>query len=99
MPVYYLPTTRIENESGNIGPRGPRPAGPAGGAPPAGGVAGAGGGPYSAAIVRMWFFLVSSVSVFAPGMVWRSCSTSKLVGLFSLTMVMVPLPWELNASL
>jgi hypothetical protein len=36
----YLPTTRIENESGNIGPRaGPRPPRPCGGAPPAGGVA------------------------------------------------------------
>src|SRR6185369_5075260 len=101
LPVFYLPTTRIENESGSIGPRaGPRPPRPCGGAPPAGGAAGGGGGgPYSAAIVRIWFVFVSSVSVLAPTIVWRSCSTAKLVGLFSLTIVMVPLPCELKASI
>src|ERR1019366_7903298 len=101
VPPSYLPTTRIENESGNIGPRaGPRPPRPCGGAPPAGGVAGGGGGgPYSAAIVSMWFVFVSNVSVLAPAIVWRSCSTAKLVGLFSLTIVLVPLPCELKASI
>src|SRR4051794_40799853 len=47
----YLPTTRMENESGSMGPRGGRPPRPCGGAPDAGGVDG--GGPYSAAIVRI----------------------------------------------
>jgi hypothetical protein len=33
------------------------------------------------------------------GQVFRFCSTSKSVGLFSLTMVIVPLPCVLNASI
>ena len=53
--VAYLPTSRIENESGSIGPRPGRP--------PAGG--GVEGVPNSAAISRMWLVLASSVSVLA----------------------------------
>src|SRR5438874_1895378 len=83
-----------------MGPRaGPRPPRPGVGVAVGAGVAGTGGGPYSAAIVRMWLVLVSKVRVLAPVMVWRFCSTAKLVGLFSLTIVMVPLPWELKTSI
>jgi len=42
--VFYLPTIRIENEPGTIGPRAGRPAGP-------GGASGE-GGPNSAAMVN-----------------------------------------------
>src|SRR5204862_7823445 len=72
---------------------------PGGGALPAGG--GGGGGPVSDAITNKRPVLLSNVSVRAPfdGQVFRSCSTSKLVGLFSLTIVIVPLPCELNASI
>ena len=38
-------------------------------------------------------------TVRAPFIVCRFCSTSKLVGLFSLTIVIVPLPCVLNASI
>jgi hypothetical protein len=43
--------------------------------------------------------LVSSVQVLARGIVLTVCSTTKLVGLFSLMMVSVPSPWELKASM
>src|ERR1700730_13264472 len=86
----YLPTIRSTNEPGSMGPRG----GPAGraGAP---GSAGAN----SADISKMWFVLRSIVSVLATGMVVRFCSTTKLVGLFSLITVNVPSLCELNASI
>ena len=51
------------------------------------------------AIAKRWPVLVSSVTVRAPFMVSRFCSTSKLVGLFSFTIVIVPLPCVLNASI
>ena len=50
-------------------------------------------------IVRMWFVLLSNVMVRAPFIVSRFCSTSNVVGLFSLTIVSVPLPCVLNASI
>jgi hypothetical protein len=59
---------------------------------PGGGAPAASGGPYSPVIVRMWFIFGSNVSVLAPAIVGRSCFTAKLVGLSSLTIVMVPLP-------
>ena len=48
----------------------------------------------------MWPVWLSNVSVFAPDIVGRFCSTSKLLALFSLTIVRMPSPWpdELNAS-
>src|SRR3954454_7782523 len=87
----------IVNEPGIAGPR-PAPRPPAGGGVPAGG--GGGGGLTSDAIAKRWPVLLSNAIVRAPfdDHVFRSCSTSKLVGLFSLTMVIVPLPCVLNAS-
>ena len=85
----YLPIIRIVNEPGTAAPWGPRP-------PPGGG---GGAGPRSWLIVRMWFVLLSNVIVRAPFIVSRFCSTSKLVGLFSLTTVNVPLPCVLKASI
>src|SRR6186713_741902 len=81
-----------------IGPPRPPPR-PAGGGVPAGGAGGGGAG--SEAIRKKWLVLLSNVSVRAPlnGQVFRSCTASKLVGLFSLMMVIVPLPCELNASI
>src|SRR5215467_16225987 len=78
---------------------GPRPRPGAGGGAPAGG--GGGGGAGSEAIANRWPVLLSNAIVRAPfdGHVLRSCSTSKLVGLFSLTMVIVPFPCVLNASI
>src|SRR5215467_10632354 len=78
---------------------GPRPRPGAGGGAPAGG--GGGGGAGSEAIANRWPVLLSNAIVRAPfdGHVFRFCSTSKLVGLFSLTIVIVPLPWVLNASI
>src|SRR5882757_11124299 len=69
--------------------------------PPAGGAVPGGSGAASAAIANRWPVLLSNAIVRAPfdGQVFRFCSTSKLVGLFSLTMVIVPLPWVLNASI
>src|SRR5215472_9876119 len=90
-PTYCFPIIRIENDPGIIGPRGGRPAGP-------GGASGA-GGPYSAAIVKRWFVFVSSARVFAPFIVSSVCSTSKLVGLFSLMNVIVPAFSALIASI
>src|SRR3954462_7377111 len=86
----------IVKEPGIAAPRPPRP--PAGGAVSPGG--GGGGGAISDAIAKRWPVLLSNAIVRAPfdGHVFRSCSISKLVGLFSLTMVIVPLPWVLNAS-
>src|ERR1017187_904120 len=94
----YLPTTTIEKESGSMGARGPRPPFlvASGGGASAGG---AGGGPYSAAISNTWLVFGSSVSVLAPRMVGTFCSTTKLVGLFSLMTVRVPSPFELKASM
>ena len=48
---------------------------------------------------RILFVFVSNVEVLAPIIVCTVCSTSKLVGLFSFTMVSVPSPCELNASI
>ena len=60
-----------------------------------------GGGVVSEAIANRCPVLLSNAIVRAPfeGQVWRFSSTSKLVGLFSLTIVIVPLPCELNASI
>src|SRR5260221_11734666 len=88
-PRRYLPTTRIVNEPGTAAPGVARP-------PPGGG---GGAGPRSWLIVKMWFVLLSNVIVRAPFIVSRFCSTSKLVGLFSLTTVNVPLPCVLKASI
>src|SRR5262249_43636750 len=85
----YLPIIRIVNDPGTGAPRAPRP-------PPGGG---GGAGPRSSLIVKMWFVLLSNAIVRAPFIVCRFCSTSKVVGLFSLTTVSVPLPCVLNASI
>src|SRR5690242_7637056 len=60
-----------------------------------------GGGADSDAITNKWPVLLSNAIVRAPfeGHVLRFSSSSKLVGLFSLTIVIVPLPCELNASI
>ena len=50
-------------------------------------------------IKMIWLFLVSKVQVLARDFVCTVCATSKLVGLFSLMMVNVPSPCELNASM
>src|SRR5690349_24182337 len=81
-PFLYLPTSRIENDPGTIGPRPPRPPG-AGAAAPAGG---AGGAPYSAAMMKMCPVFESRVSVLPPVIVCSVCSRTKFVGLFSLMM-------------
>ena len=73
----YLPIIRIVNEPGTAAPRAPRP-------PPGGG---GGAGPRSSLIVKMWLVLLSNAIVRAPFIVCRFCSTSKFVGLFSLTTV------------
>src|SRR5438093_13452789 len=93
-----MPTMMLVKEPGIAAPR-PPPRPPAGGALPAGG--GGGGGPTSDAIANRWPVLLSNAIVRAPfeGQVFRFCSTSKFVGLFSLTMVIVPLPCVLNASI
>src|SRR5262249_42012185 len=75
----YLPIIRIVNEPGTAAPRAPRP-------PPGGG---GGAGPRSSLIVKMWFVLLSNAIVRAPFIVCRFCSTSKLIGLVSLTTVSV----------
>src|SRR5204863_5107657 len=66
---------------------------------PAGGAGGGGAG--SDAIANRWPVLLSNAIVRAPfeGQVFRFSSTSKVVGLFSLTIVIVPLPCVLNASI
>src|ERR1017187_862976 len=81
-----------------MGARGPRPPffWASGGGASAGG---AGGGPHSAGLISTWLVLVSIVSVLAPRMVVTFCSTTKLVGLFSLMTVKVPSPFELKASM
>src|SRR4051812_36931554 len=88
----------IVKETGIAAPR-PAPRPPAAGGVPAGGDGG--GGPTSDAIAKRRPVLLSNAIVRAPfeGHVFRSCSTSKLVGLFSLTMVIVPFPCVLNASM
>ena len=43
--------------------------------------------------------LLSNVIVRAPFIVVRFCSTSNVVGLVSFTIVIVPFPWLLNASI
>src|ERR1051326_2476021 len=93
---YLVPTMMIVNEPGTVVPRPPRPVG--GGAPAGGG---GGGGPASDAIAKRCPVLLSKAIVRAPlpGHVFRFCSTSKLVGLFSLTLLIVPLPCVLNASI
>src|SRR5262252_8452367 len=93
---HLVPTMMIVNEPGTTEPRPPRPVG--GGAPAGGG---GGGGPASDAIANRRPVLLSNAMVRAPlpGHVFRFCSTSKLVALFSLTMVIVPLPCVLNASI
>src|SRR5262245_38091387 len=86
-----MPTMMIVKEPG-MG-RG-RPAGPPG-------VAGGGGGPASDAIANKRPVLLSNAIVRAPfdGHVFKFCSTSNAVGLFSLRIVIVPLPWVLKASI
>jgi hypothetical protein len=71
---------------------------------PRGGPAGRAGAPggagaNSADMSKRWLVLLSNVRVLATGMVFRVCSTTKLVGLFSLTTVNVPSLCELNASI
>src|SRR5262245_40652071 len=91
--VYFRPTTIIVKEPGTLPPRPP-----AGGAPPdAAAVAGAA----SDAIANRRPVLPSNAIVRAPfeGHVLRFSSLSKLVGLFSFTTVIVPLPCVLNASI
>src|SRR5215471_10733969 len=85
----------IVKEPGIAPPPPPRPP-PAGGVDPAGG-AGAG----SDAIANRWPVLLSNAIVRAPlnCHVLRFSSISKVVGFFSLTMVMVPFPCVLNASI
>src|SRR5215471_17002687 len=62
---------------------------------------GDGTGAASDAIANRWPVLLSNAIVRAPfeGHVFKFCSTSNFVGLFSLTIVIVPLPWVLNASI
>src|SRR6185369_12188050 len=95
--IIYLPTMKIVNEPGIAAPR-PAPRPPAGGGVPGGG---GGGAATSDAMAKRRFVLLSNATVRAPrdGHVVRSCSTSNIVGLFSLTIVMVPLPWVLKASI
>src|SRR3982074_2973194 len=83
--AYLMPTMMIVKEPGIAAPR-PPPRPPAGGVVPAGG--GGGGGPVPDAIANRWPVLLSNAIVRAPfeGQVFRFCSTSKLVALFSLTM-------------
>ena len=66
---------------------------------PAGGDGG--GGAASDAIANKWPVLLSNAIVRAPfeGHVFKFCSISNPVGLFSLRIVIVPLPWVLNASI
>src|SRR5215510_5932858 len=94
---HFVPTMMIVKEPGIAAPRPPRP--PTGGAAPAGG--GGGGGPISDAIANRWPVLLSKAMVRAPfeGQVFKFCSTSKLVALFSLTIVIVPFPCVLKASM
>src|ERR1700722_4806671 len=89
MIALYLPTIRIVNEPGTGVPCPPRP-------PPGGG---GGAGPRSCDMVNRRPVLLSKVTVRAPFIVCRFCSTSKLVGLFSWTTVIVPLPCVLKASI
>ena len=60
-----------------------------------------GGGAGSDAIANRWPVLLSNAIVRAPlkGHVFKFCSTSKFVGLFSLGIVIDPLPLLLNASI
>src|SRR5215471_20724185 len=95
-PAYLMPTMMIVKEPGIAAPR-PPPRPTAGGA-----VSGCGGGgPVSDAIANRWPVLLSNAMVRAPfeGQVFKFCSTSKLVALFSLTIVIVPFPCVLNASI
>jgi len=65
------------------------------GAPGGGGGAfgaGAGVGPYSAVISKIWLVFVSRVIVLARAGVGIVCSTEKLVGESSLMTVVVPSP-------
>src|SRR5437868_4375142 len=82
----------IVKEPGTARPR-PGPPGVPGG--------GDGGGGASDAIANRCPVLLSNAIVRAPfeGHVFKFCSTSNLVGLFSLMIVIVPLPWVLNASI
>src|SRR5665213_70701 len=67
--------------------------------PGIGGGALAGIGPYSAPMVSTWFVFVSSTMVLAPSIVCSRCSTTKLVGLFSLMNTIEPSPAVLMASI
>src|SRR5271154_5717204 len=84
--LRYLPATRIENVPGTMAERAGRSPG------------GTVGAVNSAATVKIRFVFASSVRVLARGIVSRVCSTVKLVGPFSFTIVSVPSFWELNAS-
>src|SRR5260221_11661222 len=92
----YWPTMMIVKEPGIAAPR-PAPRPPAGGGVPAGG--GGGGGPVSDAIAKRWAVFLSNANLRAAvdGPVFRACSTSELVRLFSLSIVILPLPWVLYA--
>src|SRR5882724_10469160 len=83
----------IVKEPGTARPR-PGPPGVPGGGD-------GGGGAASDAIANRRPVLLSNAIVRAPfeGHVFKFCSTSNLVGLFSLTIVSVPLPCVLNASI
>src|SRR5580765_2521094 len=60
-----------------------------------------GGGAASDAIANRCPVLLSNATVRAPfdGHVFKFCSSSNFVGLCSLMIVIVPLPWVLNASI
>ena len=93
----HRPTTRISSRPGPPRPP-PLPLPgwsvlPAGGGDPA-----VEPGAGSVVINRIRLFWVSKVQVLARDLVCTVCSTSKLVGLFSLMMVSVPSPCELKAS-
>ena len=82
---YFIPTIMIVNEPGMARPRPIPPGLPAGGD---------GSGAASDAIANRCPVLLSKAIVRAPfeGHVFKFCSTSNFVGLFSLMIVIVPLP-------
>ncbi len=93
----YRPTTRISSKPGPS--RLPYFL-PSDWSAPAGEVARAPASGAGSVVIKMiWLFLVSSAQVLARDLVCTVCVTSKLVGLFSLMMVRVPSPCELNASI
>src|ERR1051326_3619510 len=100
--MVHRPTTIISNKEGPPPRAGRWPlegSVVAGASVPVVLVADAAAGAGSVVIKMIWFLLASSVQVLARDLVRTLCSTSKLVGLFSLMIVNVPSPWELNASM